>query len=560
MMRQLGLTLHLLFLLNLSSNSKDINNVIIQKNNFINTISYFNSTNKLSFDQVKNLPDHLFQNYTTQELKKDSVYWFKIILDNINTKNGEYYIHFNSMISNIELYELINDSTYLIKIGGSLVPFTQRSASGYLKDKISFTLQSGVKSVLYIRILNKLDHTYDLTNIGIISKIEYEEKILNLRFIQTCFLGMMIIIFVLNFILFIFSGDKLYMYYSLYTFLIAVFFFYNFQFSEKYLFYNNPRMDISLMWSVYIAQYIYLLFFLELLKNTNLPVSRKYVGYYAKLILALCIVILISGQIDYNIGIIISDFYTLLNVIFVVTSFVVFYSKVNRTTRIVLTGSFIMVIGALVTTLTSFSRISVYNIYYYQFGVLLELILFTIAVNYTYNKEHIEKVQILYKNSLLKLEKSQKEKENLELRNEIDIKNRALTSKAMLLSEKEALITGIIEQLSNINADYNGKTEIQNLINNLKINLSSGTWDELEFHFNETHPRFYSNLNSICSNLSANDRKLCAFLKLNLSSKEISAITGKNLNTIDVARSRLRKKMGLKEEENLQAVIANIET
>jgi DNA-binding CsgD family transcriptional regulator len=217
-----------------------------------------------------------------------------------------------------------------------------------------------------------------------------------------------------------------------------------------------------------------------------------------------------------------------------------------------------MVIGAFITTFLDFSQVSVENIIYYQSGLFIEFVFFTIAVNYTYVKDRLEKVNVLYKNSVLNLEKQQKEQENKALQYEIDAKNRGLASKAILLSEKENLIAELIKQLNGLKKGTNDKPAIQRLINNLNVNLLNNSWDEFEKHFSEVHPSFYKALSKKYPNLTASDRKLCAFMKLNLTTKEISTITGKSVNTIDVARSRLRKKIGLKSKDNLQIIISNI--
>jgi DNA-binding CsgD family transcriptional regulator len=526
--------------------------------NLYQSIEYFEDTKELTFEKVITFPTEKFKEYHLEQLKKDSIYWFKIVLNKNIHKSENYFIHFNSMISDIELYQFVNDSVYTIKKGGSLVSLEQRTDKGYLKDKVSFIFHQDKETVLYLRICNQLVRKYKLENIEIISKSDYEINFSNLKFWQANFMGMMIILVILNLIIFAFTHDKLYLHYSLYVLLIAVFFFFYFQFSEYFLFYNKPKLDISLTWNVYIAQYLYLLFFLELLKNSNVGLRRKYVKYYANFILSLCIIIIITGHMAYNLGKIISDIYSLLNSIFVVASFIVFYKRVNRTTKIVLIGSLIMVTGAVIVIVSNFWQISFSNMYYYQLGVFIELILFTIAVNYTYNKEHIEKVEVLYQNSLLELAKNLKEKENQELKNEVDSKNRMLATKAMIISEKEVLILDLIKQLKGYDSNKNDRLFINKLVNNLKLNLSNNSWDEFEIHFSETHPQFYSLLNKNYPNLSSNERKLCAFLKLNLSTKEIASISGKSTNTIDVARSRLRKKMGLSSDANLQHVIANL--
>lgn len=89
------------------------------------------------------------------------------------------------------------------------------------------------------------------------------------------------------------------------------------------------------------------------------------------------------------------------------------------------------------------------------------------------------------------------------------------------------------------------------MIHELQHQHSEGFWEEFNVHFEETNPNFYNNLGKEFSALSPNEIKLCAFLKLNLSTKEISMITRKNEHSIKIARYRLRQKFGISRDENL---------
>jgi DNA-binding CsgD family transcriptional regulator len=81
---------------------------------------------------------------------------------------------------------------------------------------------------------------------------------------------------------------------------------------------------------------------------------------------------------------------------------------------------------------------------------------------------------------------------------------------------------------------------------------------EFEEKFSEINDTFYKRLNLKHPGLTPNDMKLCAFLRLNLSTKEICAITYQTPNAIDVARHRLRKKLGLGQSGNLVAELKKI--
>jgi tetratricopeptide (TPR) repeat protein len=157
-----------------------------------------------------------------------------------------------------------------------------------------------------------------------------------------------------------------------------------------------------------------------------------------------------------------------------------------------------------------------------------------------------------------KLEKEKLELEhkhiNLEkqkLREELEFKNRELTTNVVYLLKKNELITNISEKLIKSKLDFKVENQkiIQDIINELKSSQDTDIWTEFEAHFTQVHTEFYRRLNEKYPNLSSNEKKLCAFLRLNMSTKDISAITYQSINSITVARSRLRKKLNIEGED-----------
>ncbi len=74
-------------------------------------------------------------------------------------------------------------------------------------------------------------------------------------------------------------------------------------------------------------------------------------------------------------------------------------------------------------------------------------------------------------------------------------------------------------------------------------------WEEFEYRFQHLHSGFYDRLNQRFPGLTINERRLCAFLKLDMTTKEISDITGQSVRAIHMARIRLRNKLGLTHTE-----------
>ena len=83
-------------------------------------------------------------------------------------------------------------------------------------------------------------------------------------------------------------------------------------------------------------------------------------------------------------------------------------------------------------------------------------------------------------------------------------------------------------------------------------------WKEFELRFGQVHKSFYQNLSAKFPDLSPNEKKICAFLRLNMTTKDIALITYKNVNTINQARKRLRKKMDISTDVNLITLLSEL--
>jgi len=157
------------------------------------------------------------------------------------------------------------------------------------------------------------------------------------------------------------------------------------------------------------------------------------------------------------------------------------------------------------------------------------------------------------------LEKELLKKEKEQLERDLHVKNRELNTRITQLIETNELVNGVISKLNDaIKADKELKNrQIQFIINDLVNHSNEELWQEFEITFGQVHPSFYQNLYVKYPKLTPNERKLCAFLKMNLSTKDISSITHQSIRSIEVARFRLRKKMDLPRTINLPKFLSN---
>lgn len=152
--------------------------------------------------------------------------------------------------------------------------------------------------------------------------------------------------------------------------------------------------------------------------------------------------------------------------------------------------------------------------------------------------------------------------EKQRLSDEVDFKNKELTLNVMHLIKKNEFIVDLSNHLIQMEqnvADSNIKQEILQLINSLQRNASVDVWEEFEVRFRQVHNSFYEKLLARYPDLTSNELKLCALLRLNLTTKEICELSGQRPSSLDVARYRLRKKMGLSNSQvNLVTFLSQI--
>lgn len=148
------------------------------------------------------------------------------------------------------------------------------------------------------------------------------------------------------------------------------------------------------------------------------------------------------------------------------------------------------------------------------------------------------------------------ERKNLDLAHktleeDLEYKERELTAKALFMLKNTELLERVTENLQKVkrSAAKENQQLIQEIISDLQSGQRNNGWDEFEVHFTRVHSKFYQSLQDKFPTLTSNEKKLCAFLRLNMSTKDISAITNQSVNSITVARTRLRKKLGIDGED-----------
>ncbi len=99
---------------------------------------------------------------------------------------------------------------------------------------------------------------------------------------------------------------------------------------------------------------------------------------------------------------------------------------------------------------------------------------------------------------------------------------------------------------------------LNRIIGELNQDFSENSWNQFESRIKENDQEFYRNLSAKHPNLTPAEIKLCFFLRLNMSTKEIASMTFQTYDSVRIARTRLRKKINLSSDDNLVGYLFSI--
>lgn len=201
--------------------------------------------------------------------------------------------------------------------------------------------------------------------------------------------------------------------------------------------------------------------------------------------------------------------------------------------------------------------ISNYMIIFYVFISLLSFYLVHIFSKIYYAKQKEDLIEKAIKESALKeLESSQQiiKLNNDKLRVDIESKNRELATSTMSIIKKNEFLNNIKNELLE-----GGGKNITKVVKIIDTNLNNtDDWKLFQEAFNNADKKFLDKIKAKHPQLTPNDLRLCAYLRLNLSSKEIAPLLNISPRSVEVKRYRLRKKMDLEHNANLTNYILEI--
>lgn len=161
-------------------------------------------------------------------------------------------------------------------------------------------------------------------------------------------------------------------------------------------------------------------------------------------------------------------------------------------------------------------------------------------------EEKQEQLRVLHQ---LEMEKNEKEIIRLQiekLANEVSFKNRELADTTMHLVERSDALGKVKETLERLYKYDTSNIDLKRAIHLMNdIDRNNTDWDRFAASFDEINNDFLKKLKARFPVLTPNDQKLCAYLQLNMTSKEIAQLLNISIRGVEISRYRLRKKLGV---------------
>ena len=201
-------------------------------------------------------------------------------------------------------------------------------------------------------------------------------------------------------------------------------------------------------------------------------------------------------------------------------------------------------------------------------AIIIYLLLFIVLANYVnkmyQNYYHKQQDKLIEENNrLLEIAALENEKQLMQVRNEqlsqdVDAKNKELAVSTLSLIKKDELLAIIKEDLKKTAETNDGKS-LKSVISSINSSISKdNTWNTFKEAFDSVDKDFLKKIKAAHPTLTSSDLKLCAYLRLNLSSKEIAPMLNISIRSVEIKRYRLRKKLNLLHDDGLVNYILSI--
>lgn len=206
----------------------------------------------------------------------------------------------------------------------------------------------------------------------------------------------------------------------------------------------------------------------------------------------------------------------------------------------------------------------------FGFALYTFLTLTIIYIFYVLHKRKIDKEQRLLQ---IKFEREQRELlrektlendrkivelKNEALKNEVKLKSKQLANTAMALVKKNETLTELKKELVLHKNGFDNYYSYKKLLKKVDNSIAhKDEWKVFEYNFNQVHEEFFNQLKRQFPELTHKDLKICAYIKMNLTTKEIAPLLNISIRGVETHRYRLKRKLNLDNDNSLATYLRN---
>jgi len=453
---------------------------------------------KMEFQEVSSgLYKEKFKRYKQIERNHQYTYWGRFAVHNQTNKflEWKYYVGFNNFIKIYEKGGLSSDPIER-KLGGQYMPSSLREVVEGRVTSFNLSLQPGELKVFYVRLQN-INHRNVYFSPMLMPAVKWHKDLQERNLLEGLFIGIILIMVLYNFFIFLSNRDKTYLYYSAYILNITLYFFIIKGMSREFLFPETPRMEAyGWTFALGISPYFYFQFMRSYLNTKELlPRWDSVIKGAARLMPIIVAIELFIILINFNIELvgIIAVMVLMIEALLSFVILVPLFQSRNKLAYYLAAGSLCLWAFSVAGLYFLVSSGFILGLRYGQAGVILEVFIFSLGLAYRMRAMQAEKeeaqqqlISQLQTNERLQIgynkeleEKVAERTNQLQHKNEeLEIQNEEIKTQRDKLEKQKEEIEKRNQQLKAINSEKNHLISIvaHDLRNPLTSALSVSEW------------------------------------------------------------------------------------
>ncbi len=321
----------------------------------------------------------------SSRLKPFHVYWLALSLESSLEVDSDWILQLGKL-TNAEVYIPNAEGKFIQKKTGQFVPTSSKNIKTGRFNYVNVFLPAKGKKIIFIRFQNQVKFEPD-PNLQMIDKNTWQESIIRENLIQGFFHGLLGMMFLYNFLLFIRLGDRAYFFYLVYILSTSIYLLNFHGYWGEFLMGDFPVFNYLYMpFTGYLAFVFYLQFMRDYLRSKHdMPYWDIWIRFLMGFFITVMCLMLIIATFDYQLYMKGEKYINsgIMAVLLMIVLFILFQN--NALSRYFALGTIFMLLGTMVLLLGSSSVYKIINnVWWYQLGIVLELASFSLGLSERY--------------------------------------------------------------------------------------------------------------------------------------------------------------------------------